>query len=179
MTAPLTGAIGVLSATGNMLYRDASGNLTEIDTASASNGQVLSRVAGVPAWATGSTPPVTWGNNTVQATTTTRYLTPWYDDVLAPTAPIQWRIPRAGTFRNMRVRHNTTAGNGNLIVYTLRVNSVASTLAVSLASTAADGSDLANSAAVAAGDLLDIEVTKALAIGSSPVDITLSMEFAP
>ncbi len=51
MTAARVGPLGVLSATGNMLYRDAGGNLTEVDTAGAANGEVLTRVGGVPAWA--------------------------------------------------------------------------------------------------------------------------------
>ena len=51
MTTPRVGPLGVLSATGNMLYRDAAGDVTEVDTASAANGTVLTKVAGVPAWA--------------------------------------------------------------------------------------------------------------------------------
>ena len=52
MTTPRIGALGLLSATGNMLYRDSAGRLTELDTAGASNGDVIQRVAGVPAWVT-------------------------------------------------------------------------------------------------------------------------------
>ncbi len=52
MTTPRIGPLGVLSATGNMLYRDASGEITEVDTSAASNGDVLTRTAGVPAWVT-------------------------------------------------------------------------------------------------------------------------------
>lgn len=122
--------------------------------------------------------PITWGNSGVSSTTTTRYLTPWYEDVVAPTTVIQWRVPFAGAISLMRVRQ-TGAGNGNAIVYTLRVGGVASTLTVSLASTGADGSDLVHSVAVAAGDLVDIEVTKAASVGTSPSDITVSVQYAP
>lgn len=121
---------------------------------------------------------LSWGNNSVAATTTTRFLLPWFDDSLAPIAPTQWRVSRSGTIRNMRVRHTTPAGNGNLIVYALRVNGVATLLAVSLASTAVDGSNLVNTVVVVAGDLVDIIVTKALAIGASPLQIMCTMEFA-
>lgn len=135
----------------------------------------------VPAAAPAPAPPVgsalTWGNNSVAATTTTRFLTPWYDESTAQTIVVAWRIPRAGTIRNMRVRHNITAGNGNAIVYTLLVNGVATALTVSLASTAADGSDLVNTVAVAAGDLVSVRATKAAAVGTSPTDIIASMEF--
>lgn len=118
-----------------------------------------------------------WGAGSVNPTTTTRFLFPWYADDLAQVTAIRWRAPRAGTLRNLRVRHNVTAGNGNLIVYTARVNGVATLLLVSLASTTADGSNLVNTVAVAAGDLLDISVTKALVVGASPTDITAALEF--
>ncbi len=119
-----------------------------------------------------------WGDNSVGSTTTTRYLTPGYDDNLAETIATQVRAPRAGTLQNMRVRHNVTNGNGNSIVYTVRVNSVGSALTVSLASTTADGSDLASTVVIAAGDLLDIEVTKAASVGTSPNNIAVTVELA-
>lgn len=119
-----------------------------------------------------------WGNNSVASTTASRFLDPWYSDTLAPVAAVQWRSPRSGTAKNMRVRHNVTAGNGNDIVYTLRVNGVASALTVTLASTATDGSDLVNTVPIAAGDLLDIIVTKAAGIAASPTNITAVMEMS-
>jgi hypothetical protein len=119
-----------------------------------------------------------WGNGNVASTTTTRFLTPWYEDSLAPIAPTQWRAPRAGTLENLRVRHNVAAGNGNNIVYTVRINGVATLLSVSLASTANDGSDLVNTVAVAAGDLIDVQVTKALSVATSPTNIEAVMEFS-
>jgi hypothetical protein len=131
-----------------------------------------------PPAAAGAGAVLSWGNNSVAATTTTRFLSPWYEDALAQTAAIQWRVPRAGTLRNLRVRHNITAGNGNLIVYTVRVNGVATLLLVSLASTAADGSDLVNAVVVAAGDLVDVVVTKAASVGTSPNDIVADLEFS-
>jgi len=126
----------------------------------------------------GGSAQLLWGDNTVGSTTTTRYLTPGYDDGLAETIPTQIRAIRAGTVQNMRVRHNTPGGNGNSIVYTLRVNGVASALSVTLASTASDNSDLASTVAVAAGDLLDIEVTKAAVVGAGgPNNVALTVEF--
>jgi hypothetical protein len=139
-----------------------------------------------PTWASitgggggSSKAPVTWGSSSVSSTTTTRYLHPWYEDSLAPTTAIQWRVPFNGTISLMRVHHGGTAGNGNAIVYTLRKNNAAQSLTVSLASTAADGSDLANSVTVAAGDLVDVEVTKAASVGTSPSDITCSVQYVP
>lgn len=119
-----------------------------------------------------------WGNSGVTATTTTRYLTPGYTDTTALTTPVQFRAPFACTARRLYIRHNTPAGNGNSIVYTLRVNGTASSLTVSIASTSADGNDLLNTVAIVAGDLIDIEVTKAASIATSPSNITASLEFA-
>ena len=127
---------------------------------------------------TATAPMLAWGNSGVSATTTTRYLTPWYDDSLAKTSAVQFRVTRAGTIRKLRVRHNSPAGNGNAIVYTLRVEGVATALSVSMASTDADGSDLVNSVAVNDGDRIDIEVTKAASTGASPSDILAVVEFA-
>lgn len=128
---------------------------------------------------TSTFPVLQWGNNSVAATTTTRYLTPGYTDSSAQTAVFQFRSPRAGTLRNLRVRHNTPAGNGLAIVYRVRINGVASALTVSLASTSSDVADTTNSAAVAAGDLIDIEVTKAASVGTSPGEIIAVCEMTP
>jgi hypothetical protein len=133
--------------------------------------QITTGSAAAPARST-----LLFGNNSVTSTTTTRYLSPSYDDTTAPNSPIQFRVPFSGTLRNLRVRHNTTSGNGNPIVYTLRVNGSGTAIAVSLSSTSADGADTSNSVAVSAGDLIDMEVTKASGIGSTPRDITASLE---
>jgi len=118
-----------------------------------------------------------WGNDVVGGTTTTRYLTPGYDESLAQTMAVQIRAVRAGTLRNLRVRHNVPAGNGNNIVYTLRVNGAATALSATLASTATDSADLVNAVVVAAGDLLDFEVTKPALVGASPNDVVATVEF--
>jgi hypothetical protein len=117
-----------------------------------------------------------FGANNVATTTTARSLWPWYVDALAPTGAIQFRVPRACTIRNLRVRHNTVGVSANAIVYTLRKNSVATAVTCSIAANASDGSDLVNSDTFAAGDLIDIRVTKALAITTSPLNITATLE---
>lgn len=122
--------------------------------------------------------PLIWGANSIASTTVTRYLYPGFGNATADTNAIQFRVPRAGTFRNMRVYHNIPAGNGNPIVYTLRVNGIPSALSVSMASTASDGSNLVTTVAVVAGALVSLEITKAASIGSSPVDVLASLELA-
>jgi len=144
-------------------------------------GQLLATqgVGADPVWRNPTPSMLVWGNGSVAATTTARYMTPGYDSSSAPTTLYQMRMAVGGTLRNMRVHHNNPNGNGNNIVYTFRKGGVVQTLAVTIASTAADGSDLVNSFSVVAGDLLDIQVTKALAIGTSPADISITAEFAP
>jgi hypothetical protein len=117
-----------------------------------------------------------WGSGSIAATTTTRYLHPGYEEAAAPTYVIQFRIPMAGTLKNLYVRHTAGAGNGLNVVYTVRKNGVATTLVVTLASTANDGNDLTHTVAVAQGDLLDIEVTKAASISATPTDIIATLE---
>lgn len=117
-----------------------------------------------------------WGNSLVSVTTTTRYLNPAFADATAGTTAISFRMPFACTLRNFYIRQNSGAGNGNNIVYTLLKNGVATALVVTIASTANDANDLVNTVVVAAGDRLDIEITKALSIGTSPGDILATME---
>lgn len=124
-----------------------------------------------------------FGAKNVAATTATRYLFPSYSDTAAMTAPggpdtpPSYRVPKAGTIRKMYVRQNDPKGNGEDIVYTLRKNGIATGLTATLASTDYDASDLVNSVVVAQGDLLDVEVTKALSVGTSPTDLFVTMEF--
>lgn len=113
----------------------------------------------------------------VAATTITRFLWPSYENTLAPTISVQYPIPRSGTIRNLRVLHGIPAGAGGLIVYTLRVNSISTALSVSMPSTDILGEDLVDAIPVNAGDFIDIIVTKAVAIGASPINITATMEF--
>lgn len=120
----------------------------------------------------------TWGAASVQSTTATRYLVPGFSTGTAPTSPVVMSVPFAGVVRNLFVRHQTPAGNGNAIVYTVRINGVASALAVSLASTSASGSDTVDSPAVVAGDYVDIIVTKAASIASSPTNCVATFEIA-
>ena len=93
---------------------------------------------------------------------------------------MQIEIPTGVTSFNvvrMDVRHNSPAGNGNDIVYTLRKNGVATALTLTLASTATSGTVTAT-VSIAAGDLMDIEVTKAATIASSPTGVVALVESA-
>ena len=139
-------------------------------------GQVLVATSGTAGVWAPFTSMVHWGNNSVTNTTTTRFLSPGWIAGTAPTAAIQWRVPFAAVLRNLYIRHGTGAGNGNNIVYTVRVNGVASSLAVTIASTATNGQNTANSVTVAAGDLIDITVTKAVDVTTSPSNIMATLQ---
>lgn len=120
-----------------------------------------------------------WGNTDISPTTTTRFLAPGYDTGLAPTTVRDLLCPRAGTLRNLFIRHNTNNGNGNSVVYTVMKNGIATAIAVSLATGAiGDGSDIANTVAIAQGDRISIRITKAVGVTNGNVDATATLEVA-
>jgi hypothetical protein len=128
--------------------------------------------------ATSAGAPVHWGCGDIGGSATDRYLYPGFDDDLAQVDVIQWRVPRNGTIRNLRVRINAVGAAATNVTYTLRVNGVPTALAVTIAANVADGSNLANSVVVSAGDLVDIIITKAAAlVGLKPRDVMASVEF--
>ena len=141
-------------------------------------GADKTKLDGLPA--TPKTGAFIWGNDSIGTSTTARFLAPGYSAGSAPiTANAQFRIPTAGTVKTLRVRHNTVGVGAANITYTLRKNSTGTALTCTMAASGADASDLANSFSVAAGDLLDITVTKAAGITTSPVGILASVELAP
>lgn len=123
--------------------------------------------------------PMLFGVDNVTATTTTRYLPAGYSLGSAPANVLQYRMPKGGTLRDLRIRHNNPQGNGEPIVYTVRINGVPTALFVSIPSTDADASNLVDTVAVAVDDLIDIEVTKANGVGTSPMEITASLLLDP
>ena len=129
-----------------------------------------------------------WGNNSVAAAADTRVLAPGYDRTTANISGSEtgggsegaWRAPRAGTILNLRVRHNAAVGNGNAVVYTLRVNGILTALTASrVTGVIGDSSDLVNSVAVVAGDLIEMVASKALGIGAGGVVCQVAVEFRP
>lgn len=150
-------------------------------TAADAGGKTVVTIPGV----TGTdTCELEWGAASLLVTTATRYLFPTGTSGgsggTATINPIQIRVFKSGTLKNLRIRHRTTGGNANIITYTVRVNNVATTITASIAANAAglNTQDLVNTAAVVAGDLVDIQVTKAANIGGSPNDITATLEWS-
>jgi len=120
-----------------------------------------------------------FGNDQVATSTTARFLVPGYSETTAPTVAPSFRVPTAGTIRNLRVRHNTVGVGAATITYTLRKNGANQTLTCGMAATGSDASDLSNTFTVAAGDLLDLTITKSGTITTSPIDVLATVEFAP
>lgn len=114
-----------------------------------------------------------WGNTSIAAAADTRFLSPGFTSQTAQTTSNSaFRATRAGSLRNFRVRHNAAVGNGNSVVYDVRINGAPQGLGLSLASGAiGDASDLVTALPVAAGDLIEVTATKAAGIGSGGVDV--------
>lgn len=113
----------------------------------------------------------------VGATTTTRFLgAPAIDQALIE--PRVYVAPFDGVLSRLRVAQSSPAGNGNTIVYTVRVNGTPSALVAALASTDLVGLNLVNAVAVTAGDQVDLMVTKALAVGVSPRGVLAEVELS-
>jgi len=120
-----------------------------------------------------------FGADSINATTATRYL-PWF--LTEGGAPTNETITVGyalydGTLRNLSVKFQVGAGNGNQVVFTVRVNGVDTGITVSLASTSTVVvSDLVNTVDVSAGDVLSISVMKASSIGTSPSGVRAALQ---
>jgi hypothetical protein len=119
-----------------------------------------------------------FGTDNVGAAADTRFIPPGHDSGLAVTSDrFQLPAPRAGTLRNLFVRHNSAGGNGNSVTYTVLVNGVAVAITVALATGAiGQASDLVNSVAVAQGDQISLRAVKDLGIGGGNIDLEASLE---
>lgn len=153
-----TGAAGAAGVTG------APGATGAVGATGASSGSVLA-----------------WGNQSVGGTKADRFMDPWgaQNQIAGTDGTTNARIvaPRSGTLRNFYVRQDGD-GNGNNIVYTIRVNGAPTSIAITMASTDTQASDLSNTASVSAGDTIDVIITKAAGIGNSPDAVTAQVEFA-
>ncbi len=121
---------------------------------------------------------LSFGADSVGTSPTSRYLFSGYAECIAETSPHFWTSPRAGVLRQLYVRHGVVAGNGNTIIYRVRVNTVATALLVALASTGAVASNTTDTVVLAAGDRVDLQVVKTVNIGASPRNVVATMEVA-
>lgn len=119
-----------------------------------------------------------WGNDSIAAAADTRFLTPGRGGTAPLTNLARIPIPRAGTLRNLVVRHNSAAGNGGTVTYVVRVNGIATAITVGLVSGAVGvASDIVNSVAVVLGDDVSISAAKPN-LGGGNLDVEVSLELA-
>lgn len=132
----------------------------------------------VPGGVVGDGTVLVWGADNVGAAADTRFISPGRANGLATTTNIySIAMPRAGTLRNLFVRHNSAGGNGNSIVYTVLVNGVATLITASRVTGAiGTSSDLVNGFAAAQGDLVAVRATKALAVAGGNIDVQVTLE---
>jgi hypothetical protein len=133
-----------------------------------------------PAGPAGAGGTFTWGNDNIGAAADTRYLSPGRG-VTASLMPVIYQVPvpRAGFVRNLVVRHNSAAGNGNNVVYTVLLNGVATALTVTVPTgVVAQAIDIVNSVPVAQGDRLELRASKAIVIASGLIDVQGTVELS-
>jgi hypothetical protein len=123
-----------------------------------------------------------FGDNSISAGADTRFLDQWNggNAAVAPTTestPIV--APRAGTLRNLFVRHAAAAGNGNSVVYTVRINGVDTLLTCTLATGAVGQAfDTLHTPVVAVGDRITLKAVKAISPGGGSIMVSATMELA-
>lgn len=121
-----------------------------------------------------------FGNDSVGIDAVNRFLDPGYgNNSTAPTAAISVITPRAGTLRNLFVRHHSSTVSANTVTYTAQVNGVDTAIAVTLAANAVTTvGNVVNTVVVAQGDRITIKVTKSGVIGAGGLKAVASMEIS-
>jgi hypothetical protein len=119
-----------------------------------------------------------WGNSSISAGADTRFLDAWYNQNTAPLVVTGGLVaPKAGTLKNLAVRHNVANGNGNTVVYTVMKNAVATAITVTLASNAiGQALDTVNTVAVAQGDVISLRAVKAASIANGTQEVTVTLQ---
>jgi hypothetical protein len=118
-----------------------------------------------------------WGNSSISAGADTRFLDAWYNQAAAPLVVTgNLVVPKAGTLKNLAVRHNVAAGNGNTVVYTVMKNAVATAITVTLATNViVQALDTVNTVAVVQGDIISLRAVKAASIGNGTQEVTVTL----
>jgi hypothetical protein len=118
-----------------------------------------------------------WGAGSVGTTVTPRYLYPWYSDRLAEVGELGFIATRSGELSNFSVYQNIPEGNGNTIIYRIRVAGVTTSLVVSLASTAFYKRNTTDVVSVTDGDLVSVLISKSSGVGKSPRNVVAAADF--
>jgi hypothetical protein len=161
----------------NLVLANLASNLPSGVTVNAANISP----AGIPG-ATGPIGPgagavLSWGTDTINTTTTTRFLAPGYIAAAGTTDVYRIRAPRAGTLRNLHIMQNTVSSSTTNITYTVLVNGVSSALTITMAANVTTAADTADTVVIAKGDQITLQVTKAGTLASAVQQVVVSVEF--
>jgi len=162
-------AVGV----GRPIVNFIGANITAVDNPGSDRVDVT---VSVPADTNGDT--FFFGNVNVGAAADIRYSSPGRDNAAIAVTSDLMQIPirKAGTLRQLYVRHNSAGGNGNNVSYVAVVNGVATLITATLASGAVgQASDLVNTVAVAIGDRVSLRIVKEATIASGAVNLEASI----
>ena len=154
-----------------------TGGPTDLTVGVIAAGQLVSRSGSSLVGVNPPNPVLFWGAGNVAATAVTRFLQPGFQTGVAPTTGVRLPITRAGTLQRMFIRCRVAGVGVTSITYTVLLNGVATLLAVSMLPTAVSASNVVDTVTVAAGDFIEIRVTK-IAIGATPTDIMVCVEEA-
>jgi hypothetical protein len=114
--------------------------------------------------------------NTVTTTTTVRYLPVGYTLGTAPSTPTPLPMNVARVVTTLRYRARLAGSGSGSLVITLRREGVATALVLTVLLTATSGLvTLPAGIALAAGDSIDIEVTKTGTVTTAPTDIAVTL----
>jgi hypothetical protein len=113
-----------------------------------------------------------WGNSGWGTGTNTKYADPFWISSAAGTNPIQVRVPRPGTLRNLMLQ--ARVGGAGTFTAQVRVNDVVTALAVTVGASVTQAENTVAAVPVNQGDRIDIEIVRPVA--GSPTDITITVE---
>lgn len=120
-----------------------------------------------------------FGARTTLVTEDDRWLFPGHaQDDPRNTDTARMIAPRSGTLRNMFVKHNVVGADGTSLNYRVQIGGVNQALQVNMLDTAATGSDLANTVAVAQGQEIGVRLNKAADLSQEVLRPVVTMEFA-
>jgi len=122
---------------------------------------------------TKSTIPLFFGGASTTADTTSRYCRPGFTSAAIDTTEVYVVAPLAGKISNMYIKCTTGSTTQGWTVF-VRKNTANTTITATVAAAATTGSDLVDSATVAAGDLLSVSLVGVAGITVAPVNFIIS-----
>lgn len=131
---------------------------------------------GATGWIAVGGAPIVFGADDLSTVATALFFGPGYISVASATE-IQFTITRPGTIRNLRIQVATAGTDAQTVTYTVRKNGVDTTVTCNKSNdTSGAASDLVNSFAVVAGNLISISIIKAAPVTAGQKGVTATIE---